>query len=84
MANHQCAKFNNIPHLSHEQAVKRLCRYLLDTRDKGMIYIPDTLRGLECYIDADFAGGRKDGDHKLPKSKIITLIFCYYVCWMPN
>ena len=34
-ATHQCARFNNDPHLSHERAVKRIGIYLLDTRDKG-------------------------------------------------
>ena len=32
MATHQCARFNNYPRLSHERAVKRIGRYLLDTR----------------------------------------------------
>ena len=66
MATHQCARFNNYPHHSHEQSVKRIGRYLLDTIDKGMIYITDTSRGLECYVDADFAGGWKDGNHTSP------------------
>ena len=35
MATHQCARFNNDPHLSHERSVKRIGRYLSDTRDKG-------------------------------------------------
>ena len=46
MATHQCARFNNDPHLSHEQEVKRIGRYLLDTRDKGMIYRPRVISGL--------------------------------------
>ena len=68
MATHQCARFNNDPHLSHERAVKRIGRYLLDTRDKGMIYIPDITRGLQCYVDSGFAGGQKDGNHNSPES----------------
>ena len=68
MAAHQCAKFNNYPHLSHEQAVKSIGIYLLDTRDKGMIYRPDITRGLECYVDAGFAGEQKDGNHNSPES----------------
>ena len=68
MATHQCARFNNDPHLSHERSVKRIERYLLDTRDKGTIYRPDITRGLECYVDADFAGGWKDGNHESPES----------------
>ena len=47
MATYQCARFNNNTHLSHERAVKRIIRYLLNTRDKGMIYRPDISRGLE-------------------------------------
>ena len=33
-----------------------------------MIYRPDITRGLECYVDADFAGGCKDGNHDIPES----------------
>ena len=67
MTTHQCALFNIDPHLSHEQAVKRIGRYLFDTRDTGMIYRPDIKRGLECYVDADFSGGWKDGNHDSPE-----------------
>ena len=33
-----------------------------------MIYRPDITRYLECYVDADFAGGWKDGNHDIPES----------------
>ena len=68
MATHQCARFSSDPKLSHERAVKRIVRYLLDTQDKGLIFRPDKSRGLECYVDADFAGGWKDGDQTSPES----------------
>ena len=68
MPTHQCARFNACPKLSHERAVKRIVRYLLDTKDKGLSFRPDISRGLECYVDADFAGGWKDGDHTSPES----------------
>ena len=68
MATHQCARFNNDPKLSHDRTVKKIVRYLLDTRDKGIIFKPDLSKGLECYVDADFAGGWKDGDHDAPES----------------
>ena len=32
------------------------------TKDKGIIFRPDPSRGLECYVDADFAGGWNKGD----------------------
>ena len=68
MPTHQCARFNNDPKLSHERAVKKIVRYLLDSRDKGIIFKPDLSKGLECFVDADFAGGWKDGDHSAPES----------------
>ncbi len=37
---HQCARYCNAPKVSHAQAVKRICRYLLGTRDKGLIFDP--------------------------------------------
>ena len=55
-ATQQCARFNNNPSKEHEEAVKRICRYLLLTKDKGLLLKPDTSRGLECFVDADWAG----------------------------
>ena len=52
----QCAWFCIDPSLEHEQAVKRICRYLLRTKDKVLVFRPDKSRGLECYVDADWAG----------------------------
>ena len=52
----QCARFCIYPSLEHEQAVKRICRYLLRTKDKGLIFRQDKSRGLQCYVDADWAG----------------------------
>ena len=68
MATHQCSRFDNDLHLLHEQSVKRIGIYLLDTREKGMIYRPVITRGLECCTDADFSGGCKDGNHDSPES----------------
>ena len=62
MAVHQTARFSNNPKLCHEKAIQRLGRYLLHTKDKGIIYSPDTSKGLECYVDADFAGGWSQSD----------------------
>ena len=57
MSTHQCARFCISPMRSHEQAVMRIGRYLLSSKDQGMIYTPDASLGLETYVDADFAGG---------------------------
>ena len=52
----QCAKFCHNPNQQQQQAVKRICRYILKTKDKGLTLRPDKNRGLECYVDADFTG----------------------------
>jgi hypothetical protein len=57
MAVHQTARFSNEPMHSHEKAIMQLGRYLLDTRKRGIIYKPDRSKGLECYVNANFAGG---------------------------
>jgi len=53
---HQCARFTANPKRSHGAAVKHLARYLLSTRDKGMVLRPDDTKSLECFVDADFLG----------------------------
>ena len=53
---HQAARFTHSPRKSHGQAVKRIVRYLAGTSDKGTKFIPDLKQGLDCYVDADFAG----------------------------
>ena len=62
MAVHQCAGFSINPMRSHKQAVLRIGRYLLSTKERGMIYAPDSSKGLEVFVDADFAGGWDPGD----------------------
>ena len=68
MAVHQCARFNNDPKLSHEKAIKRICKYLLRSMDKGITYRPDASLGLECHVDADFAEGWATSDHNNPEA----------------
>jgi histone deacetylase 1/2 len=52
----QCARFTHSPKQSHAKAVKRICRYLQGTKDKGMILRPTNELTVDCYVDADFAG----------------------------
>jgi hypothetical protein len=56
MAVHQCAKYCANPQAIHELAVKRIVRYLLATKDKGLILKPTQSLTLDMYVDADFAG----------------------------
>ena len=79
---HQCARFSSNPKLSHERALKRIIRYLKGTKDKGIILTPDESRGLECFVDADFAGGYAKETSEDPVSVFSRTGYCiiYYGC----
>ena len=53
---HQCARFTHSPKQSHALAIKRIARYLIGTKDKGLTFLPNPNIKLDCYVDADFAG----------------------------
>ena len=53
---HQCARFSTNPKGSHSSAVKRIGRYLLGTKDDGIILKPDSSKSFDCYLDSDFCG----------------------------
>ena len=55
-AAHQCARFVEDPRVEHTKAVRQIARYIQGTKDKGLIVKPDKQKGLEVYVDADFAG----------------------------
>ena len=79
---HQCARFVSNPNQTHQIAVKHLCRYLLGTRDKGMILHPNMDHRLTAYADADFAGlWHKDFTHMRETALSRTgFIICYANC----
>jgi len=54
-AAHQCARFCSNPKRSHGEAIKHIGRYLLATKDQGIIIKPkqDTF---DCWVDASHAG----------------------------
>ena len=64
---HQCARFAANPRQDHAKAVKWIGRYLLHTRDKGMILHP-TVQSFDCYVDADFSGNWNPKEWDDPKN----------------
>ena len=55
-AAHQCAHFAADPKMGHGKAVRWIGWYHNGTKDKGMLFMPDSSPGLKVYVDADFAG----------------------------
>ena len=52
---HQCARFCEEPTVSHTEAVHHIVRFLMGTRNEGIILDPQDV-SFECYADADFCG----------------------------
>ena len=44
----------------------RICRYLVGTKDRGMVFRPDKSKGLELFVDADFAGNWQNASEEHP------------------
>ena len=48
---HQAARFSINPKLSHERAVHRIVKYIVGTKDKGLLFQPDKDAGIERRWD---------------------------------
>ena len=66
---HQCARFGNDPRKSHQDALKRIGRYLKATKDKGIVLTPGEPT-FEVFVDADYAGGYSKETNADPSSVI--------------
>ena len=64
---HQCTRFQNTPTKSHVNIIKRIVRYLLCTKNKGVQFIStgDSLHS-ECFEDTWFAGNYNQEVYKGP------------------
>ncbi len=83
---HQCVWYMHLPKLSHENALKKIGRYLKGTLDQGLILNPSNTMKINCYPDADFAGLWKRDDVQDPhcvRSRtgyVICLANCPVLC----
>eukprot|EP00957_Ditylum_brightwellii_P021006 1583558-Ditylum_brightwellii.AAC.1 len=71
MGIYQCARFSNQPMLSHERALCWIVKYLSTTTDRGIFYEPDPSLGIQCFIDADFAGSWSKEDADNPENVML-------------
>jgi hypothetical protein len=53
---HQCTRFTANPRKSHGEAVKRIGRYLLATKERGIILQPSREKLFDCWVDTSHAG----------------------------
>ena len=67
-ATHLEAIFSSNPKASHEKGVKRIIKYLKVTKENRIIMYLRNDKGLECFVDADFAGGWSTNESDNPAS----------------
>ena len=79
---HQCARFCSNPTELHAEAVKQIARYLIGTRDKGLVLKPKE-QSIDLWVDSDYAGNWHKShapfDSNTSRSRtgyIITLASC--------
>jgi hypothetical protein len=82
MAVHQTARFSVNPMRSHELAIMRIGRCLCNNCDRGITYKVDRSKGIEVYIDADFAGGWSSADTENADNVLswTGFVICYANC----
>ena len=82
MAVRQCARFSVDLWLTHERAVMRIGKYLLETRDRRIRFKPDKSRGVECFVNAHFAESWTKEDSGNPANVLSRTgyVIFYYGC----
>jgi hypothetical protein len=83
MAIHQCARFSTDPRQPHEQALKRVGRYLKGTKSRGLLIKPGGKVKIDCYVDADFAGLHGSEDPQDPSSARSRTGYVLLLCGIP-
>ena len=83
----QCSRFIHSTRRSHELALIRIGQYLKLTRTKGLTLQPTTTMGIDCYVDADFAGlwGFEDPQDPISVKSRTGFVLCLAGCpiiWM--
>ena len=83
---HKCARFTHNTKVSHETAVKRICRYLQGTKKNGLVFNPSKKLVMDCYADAYFAGlwGHEDPQDpicaRIRTGFVVTFSNCHLLC----
>ena len=82
MAVHQTACFLINPMRLHELAIMRIGRYLVNNPYKGIVYKVDKSKGLEVYVNSDFAGNWVNVDANNADSVLSRtgFVICYANC----
>jgi hypothetical protein len=72
------SRFRGQPTTAHWNGAIRVLKYLINTKDMGIVYGNGATKGLECYVDADFAG---DLDSRKSTTGFVFLLNGSAISW---
>ena len=86
MAVHQVARFCTVPKRSHKKDVMHIACYLQTMAKFGMFYKLDLTRGIEVFVDANFAGlwtyeTAWDPNSVLSRTGYVIFLFSHPLFW---
>ena len=78
----QCARYIHNTRRSHEIALLRIGQYLRGTATEGLTMTPNSSLGLDCFVDADFAGlwGSDDPQDPITAKSRTGYVLCLSQC----
>ena len=84
---HQCDQLTHNTKVSHETAVKRICRYLQGTKENGLVFNSSKKLVVDCYADADFSGlwGHEDPQDPIcarSRNLFAVTFACCLILWV--
>ena len=79
---YHCARFSTDPRREHGQALRWLGKYLKENVNEGTTLQPEKGRGLEVWVDADFAGNcnRSESEDRETARSRHGYVIMYEVC----
>jgi hypothetical protein len=80
---YQCARFYTKLTMLHKITIKCIVRYLLLTKDKGLILHPTKTFTLDMYVDADFAGMWHHEHYALRENVLSRTVYIITFCGCP-
>ena len=75
MAVHQAAHFSIDTKLTHEKVAMRIGRHLVAASNCGILFKLDKHRGIEVFVDADFAGAWA-AENSLDPNSVLSRLGC--------
>ena len=80
---HQFARFSEDSKILHEITVRQTSKYFIEKKYRNIIFKSDKTKGLEYYVDVDFAGGWQNIDKDNPQNILSRTSYTIFYAGCP-